>query len=122
MSDEPAKLFNGNSDPTLSNAGVMAGGEGPSFRNPVPSTSFSNNIGPPALPPRPDYMQPSYGMNAGYSYGGMGGSYGIGGYGGYGYNGFGGGYGMGMGMGMGMGGMNSYGAFNRYGPMDLESR
>ncbi|XP_045455921.1 peroxisomal membrane protein PEX13 [Melitaea cinxia] len=98
----------------------MDGGEGPSFRNPIPSTSFSNNIGPPALPPRPEYMQPSYGMNAGYSYGGMGGSYGMGGYGGYGYNGFGGGYGMGMGM--GMGGMNSYGAFNRYGPMDLESR
>ncbi|XP_050356182.1 probable peroxisomal membrane protein PEX13 [Nymphalis io] len=123
---EPAKL-NGNSDPSLSNAAVIGTGEVPSFRNPIPSTSFANNnIGPPVLPPRPDYsMQPSYGMNSGYGYGGMGGSYGMGyGGGGYGYSGMGGGYGMGMGMGMGMGGMNSYGGFNRYGPMygDIESR
>ncbi|XP_046973516.1 peroxisomal membrane protein PEX13 [Vanessa cardui] len=123
---EPAKL-NGNSDPTLSNAGVMGTGEVPSFRNPIPSTSFiNNNIGPPVLPPRPDFStQPGYGMNSGYGYGGLGGSYGMG-YGGtgYGYSGMGAGYGMGMGMGMGMGGMNSYGGYNRYGPMygDIESR
>lgn len=119
---EPNK-FVGNSDPTLSNAAIIPTGDVPSFRNPMPSTSNGPNIGVPVLPPRPDFGQPSYGMNSGYSYGGMGGSYGMGGYGGYGYGGLGGGYGMG-GMGMGMGGMSPYGGFNRYGPMygDIESR
>ncbi|KAL0811937.1 hypothetical protein ABMA28_009343 [Loxostege sticticalis] len=126
---EPAKEFEVNSDPSLSNAGATRDlGNVPSFRNPVPSTSTASPVGPPALPPRPDLgMQQSYGMNQGYSYGGMGG-YGMGtmgGYGGYGmgamggYGGYGGGYGMG---GMGMG--SPYGGYSSFRPMygDMESR
>ncbi|KAI8432747.1 hypothetical protein MSG28_013706 [Choristoneura fumiferana] len=126
---EQAK-FEGNSDPLLSNTGVMPGGNIPTFRNPIPSTSFANStLGPPVLPPRPDMsIQPSYSMTPGYSFGGMGGmgSYGMGGMGSYGnyggFGGYGGGYGMG-GMG-GMGGMAPYGGYNRYGPVygDIESR
>ncbi|RVE45686.1 hypothetical protein evm_009656 [Chilo suppressalis] len=128
---EPAKQFEVNSEPTLSNAAATPefGNAGNiSFRNPVPSTSTANVgiIGPPALPPRPDMgmgMQQSYGMNQGYtSYGGMG-SYGMGNYGGYGsYGGF-GGYGYGMG-GLGGMGMSPYGGYNRMGPMygEMESR
>ncbi|XP_014368356.2 probable peroxisomal membrane protein PEX13 [Papilio machaon] len=120
---QPVKDFEINSDATLSHSAVPHM-EGPSFRNPIPSTS-NGNIGPPVLPPRPDFgMQPSYNMNPGYSYGmgGMSGSYGMGGYGGFGYGGMNSGYGMG-GMGIGMGG--PYGGYNRYGPMyggDIESR
>lgn len=117
---EPNK-FVGNSDPALSNAAMIPTGEVPSFRNPMPSTSNAPSFTAPVLPPRPDFnMQPNYGMNSAYSYGGMGGMGGMG-YGGYGYGGLGGGYGMG---GMGMGGMSPYGGFNRYGPMygDIESR
>lgn len=126
---EPAKEFEVNSDPILSNAGATRDlGNSPSFRNPVPSTSTASPVGPPVLPPRPDLgMQQSYGMNQGY-YGGMGGSYGMGamgGYGGYGmgtmggYGGYGGGYGMG---GMGMG--SPYGGYSSFRPMygDMESR
>lgn len=132
---EQAK-FEGNSDPLISNAGVTPGGDIPTFRNPIPSTSFANStLGPPVLPPRPDMsIQPSYSITPGYSYGGMGGmggmggigSYGMGGMGSYGnyggFGGYGGSYGMG-GMG-GMGGMTPYGGYNRYGPMygDIESR
>lgn len=117
---EPNK-FVGTSDPALSNAAMIPTGEVPSFRNPMPSTSNAPSFTTPVLPPRPDFnMQPNYGMNSGYSYGGMGGMGGMG-YGGYGYGGLGGGYGMG---GIGMGGMSPYGGFNRYGPMygDIESR
>ncbi|XP_063833622.1 peroxisomal membrane protein PEX13 [Ostrinia nubilalis] len=126
---EPAKEFEVNSDPSLSNVGVTRDlGNAPSFINPMPSTSTAGAVGPPALPPRPDMgMQQSFGMNQGYSYGGMGG-YGMGtmgGYGGYGmgamggYGGYGGGYGMG---GMGMG--SPYGGYNSFRPMygDMESR
>ncbi|CAG5055095.1 unnamed protein product [Parnassius apollo] len=116
---QPMKSFDVNSDVNLSNAAVAQTMESPSFRNPIPSTSAAN-IGPPVLPPRPDFgIQSSYGMNPGYSYG-MSGPYGMGGYSGFGYGGLNGGYGMG---GMGMGG--PYGGFNRYGPMyggDIESR
>ncbi|XP_034826404.1 peroxisomal membrane protein PEX13 [Maniola hyperantus] len=117
---EPMKIFDVNSDHSLSNAGVMASGDVPSFRNPIPSVSGINNgLGPPMLPPRPDIaVQPSYGLNNGMSYGGIGG-YGMG-YGGMqGYGGY-SGYGMG---GMGMG-MSPYGGYNRYGPMhgDIENR
>lgn len=126
---EPAKQFEVNSDPSLSNAGISGDiGNVPSFRNPVPSTSTANTaIGPPALPPRPDLgMQQSYGMNQGYSYGGMGGygMGGMGGYGGYGYGGMGGYGGFGGGYGMGGMGMSPYGGYNRFGGMDagMESR
>nr|XP_034826499.1 peroxisomal membrane protein PEX13-like [Maniola hyperantus] len=117
---EPMKIFDVNSDHSLSNAGVMGSGDVPSFRNPIPSVSGINNgLGPPMLPPRPDIaVQPSYGLNNGMSYGGIGG-YGMG-YGGMpGYGGY-SGYGMG---GMGMG-MSPYGGYNRYGPMhgDIENR
>ncbi|CAG9792644.1 unnamed protein product [Diatraea saccharalis] len=125
---EPAKQFELNSA-ELSNAAAVPDfntGHVSSFRNPVPSTSTANvgMMGPPALPPRPDMgmQMQSYGMNQGYSYGGMGG-YGMGNYGGLGsYGGF-GGYGYGMG-GMGGMGMSPYGGFNRMGPMygDMESR
>ncbi|KAM3961462.1 peroxisomal biogenesis factor 13 [Aphomia sociella] len=123
---EPAKQFDVNSQPNISNAAIPGDAAGiPSFRNPIPSTSMNTNtLGPPILPPRPEMaMQPSYGMTPGYGMnsfgmgGGMGGSYGMGGYG---YGGFGGGYGMGA-MG-GMGGMG-YGGYNRYGMYgDMESR
>ncbi|XP_023945556.1 probable peroxisomal membrane protein PEX13 [Bicyclus anynana] len=118
---EPVKIFDVNSDHTLSNAAVMGPADTPSFRNPIPGTSGVNNgFGPPVLPPRPDLsMQTNYGLNNGMSYGGMGG-YGMG-YGGMGYGGY-NSYGMG-GMGMGMG-MSPYGGYNRYGPMygDIENR
>ncbi|XP_059055733.1 peroxisomal membrane protein PEX13 [Achroia grisella] len=130
---EPAKQFDLNSEPSLSNAAIAPNGVGiPSFRNPVPPPSVSQNVGPPVLPPRPDMaLQPSYGMTPSYgmnSFGGMGGSYGLGGsygmggYGGsYGYGGYGGGYGMG---GMGSIGGMGYGGYNRYGGMygDMENR
>ncbi|XP_039747156.1 probable peroxisomal membrane protein PEX13 [Pararge aegeria] len=112
---EPMKIYDVNSDHSLSNASVMGPAEVPSFRNPIPGTS---GIGAPVLPPRPDLtMQTSYGMNNGMSYGGMGGyGMGYGGYGGYGMGGMGG---MGMGM-----GLSPYGGYNRYGPMhgDIENR
>nr|XP_032523877.1 peroxisomal membrane protein PEX13 isoform X2 [Danaus plexippus plexippus] len=119
---ESAKQFDATSDPGLSNAAVPIATEIPSFRNPIPSTSHATNgLSAPVLPPRPDLsVQPSYGMNPGMSYGGMGGMGGMGSYG-MGYGGYNmGGYGMG---GMGMG-MSPYGGYNRYGPMygDIESR
>ncbi|XP_041980964.1 peroxisomal membrane protein PEX13 [Aricia agestis] len=119
MSETPRQLER-NFDPSLSNTVVGGTNDALGFRNAIPSTSTA--IGPPALPPRPDFMQSNYGMNSGYPFGGMGamgGNYGMG-YGGYNsYGGFGGGYGMG-----GMG-MSPYGGLNRYGPMyggDIESR
>ncbi|XP_053618436.1 peroxisomal membrane protein PEX13 [Plodia interpunctella] len=130
---EPSKQFEGNYDPNLSNTGVTGSLDAGRFRDPVPSTSTANIA--PVLPPRPDlslqsanasYGLNNYGMN---SYGGMGGmgamgSYGMGGYSSYGMGGL-GAYGMGgygsYGMG-GMGGMGGFGGYNRFGPMDMESR
>ncbi|KAI5638399.1 hypothetical protein NE865_09033 [Phthorimaea operculella] len=131
---EPAKQFDAISDPSLSNVGMTPGIDGPSFRNPIPSTSTGVTAMAPALPPRPDLSMQNYGMNQGYSSYGMGNSYGMGGYGGmgsygmgsYGMGGYGGmgSYGMGMG-GYGMGGMG-YGGYNRFGAGpyggDIESR
>lgn len=135
--------FELNSDPMLSSAEIGRDIPSTAFREPIPSTytGITGGLGPavpPPPPPRPDLGLNSYGMNQGMgSYGmnqgmgsyGMGmGSYGMGGYGG-GYNSYGGGfggsyggYGGGYGLG-GMGGMGGpYGGFNRFGPMDLESR
>ncbi|XP_026750398.2 probable peroxisomal membrane protein PEX13 [Galleria mellonella] len=137
---EPAKQFDVNSEPSLSNVAMTGNGAGiTSFRNSIPSTSVNQNSGPPVLPPRPDMaLQPSYGMTSSYgmnSYGGMGGSYGLGGsYGMGGSYGLGGSYGMGgygsygyggLGGGYGMGGMGGYGGYNRFGgPMygEMENR
>lgn len=72
---EPVKIFDVNSDHSLSNSAAMGPSDVPSFRNPIPGPSGVNSgFGPPVLPPRPDLtMQTGYGMNSGMSYGGMGG-------------------------------------------------
>ncbi|XP_068625158.1 peroxisomal membrane protein PEX13 isoform X2 [Battus philenor] len=110
----PASNSGITSEHSLSNAAVNHGMNAASFRQPIPAEATAV-VGPPVLPPRPDFgMQQSYGMNPGYSYN-VGGSYGMGsyggynGYGGYGYGGMSGGYGM---PGMAIGG--PYGGYNRF--------